>query len=113
MWDLQPWATSLIGGALIGLASVFLMATIGRIAGISGIVDGVLRLQHDQWAWKLVFVIGLLAGGGLYAWLGGPDVAWRGDFSPVWLLLAGFLVGFGLDYAEKYRNLPGIFQLNS
>jgi hypothetical protein len=56
---------SLAGGVLVGLGAALLLAVGGKIAGVSGIVAGLLRpLAHDV-AWRAAFVLGLLAGGGL------------------------------------------------
>jgi uncharacterized membrane protein YedE/YeeE len=85
----------LIGGVLIGLAAALLLFSIGRIAGISGIVAGVILPEAGEWPWRLVFVIGLLAGGLLVRlWL--PEVLVY-DLSrslPI-LIGAGLLVGVG------------------
>ena len=62
MADFTPWS-SLAGGVLIGVAATLLLVANGRIAGISGIVGGLLRAQHGETAWRALFVAGLLAGG--------------------------------------------------
>lgn len=56
---------SLIGGAMIGLAAVWLMAANGRIAGISGILSSLFS-QKDGRAWRLAFLAGLLGAPTLY-----------------------------------------------
>ena len=53
----------LLGGMAIGLGSAILMLSIGRIAGISGIVEGILRPSKGDLDWRLIFVAGLLFGG--------------------------------------------------
>ena len=55
------WAT--LGGALIGLAASWLLLTKGRIAGISGIVGGLLSAWSTDSAWRLAFLLGLMTGG--------------------------------------------------
>lgn len=52
---------ALLGGALIGLASALLMLLTGRIAGISGILGGSLNPGASDRAWRLAFIIGLIA----------------------------------------------------
>jgi len=52
--------SGLIGGALIGLASAALMLSAGRLAGVSGILGGVLTASRDR-AWRLAFIVGLIA----------------------------------------------------
>jgi len=53
----------LIGGMLIGLASAILMLTKGRIAGISGIFEGILMPKSGEISWRLFFISGLIIGG--------------------------------------------------
>jgi len=92
----SAWWLSLIGGAAIGVSAVFLMATLGRIAGISGIAGGlVAQACAGDRAWRLAFVAGLVGAPLLAAavvgdgGIGMPVVSWP------WMALAGLLVGFG------------------
>src|SRR4030095_16325162 len=55
--------TSLAGGALIGIGVSVLLLFNGRVAGVVGIVSGLLRPSPNEWGWKAAFVLGLLAGG--------------------------------------------------
>ena len=84
--------SALAGGALIGLASVWLLASTGRIAGVSGILHGLLSPADAQWrAW---FISGLLLAG--LAWQGaGMPLTLREGFPAGWAAAAGLLVGFG------------------
>jgi hypothetical protein len=59
---------ALFGGALIGLAAAGLLVLIGKTAGVSGMVDGVLRRERGEYGWKAAFLAGLVAGGLLLAW---------------------------------------------
>ncbi len=93
---LQAALQPLLGGVLIGLASWLLLASLGRVAGISGITAAVIAPNHDEssdWGWRLVFVIGLIVGGWVaYQFFATPAAAQR----PTWLLIvAGLVVGFG------------------
>lgn len=86
------------GGVLIGLAAVLLMLAAGRIAGISGIISGLLPgsdMGPDDTGWRLAFVVGLISGPMLMRFLGWPlpDISIEASV-PV-ILVAGFLVGFG------------------
>lgn len=83
-----------VGGALIGLASAILFHFTGRIAGISGIFGGLVVFRGDV-RWRLIFVLGLLAGGFLVATLMPSKIGAQVQPSILWVLLAGFLVGFG------------------
>jgi len=91
MHDFTP-IPALIGGALIGLASVWLLAANGRIAGVSSILHGMFTLREPQWrAW---FIAGLLLAGA--AWQAfGSAVPLRADFPLGWVAASGLLVGFG------------------
>jgi len=84
--------SALAGGALIGLASVWLLAANGRIAGVSGILHGIFSPPEAQWrAW---FISGLLLAG--LAWqAAGAPVPLREGFPLGWAAAAGLLVGFG------------------
>jgi len=87
--------TALLGGALIGLAAAGLLVLTGKTAGVSGVVDGVLRGERGEWGWKAAFLAGLVAGGLVLAWrlptalAAGPPRAWP------WVIAGGVLVGFG------------------
>lgn len=83
---------ALLGGVLIGLATTLLYAGIGRIAGISGILNHAIE-QRDGRGWRLAFLLGLVAAAGAwFAWTGAQG---RSGFPLAWLLAAGALVGFG------------------
>jgi uncharacterized membrane protein YedE/YeeE len=92
MNNFTPWS-ALAGGVLIGLASVWLLAANGRIAGVSGILHGLFAQPPGDRAWRAAFVGGLIAAG----------VAWHLFAAPAetisrhwaWAALAGALVGFG------------------
>lgn len=85
---------SLVGGALIGLASVWLLAASGRIAGISGILHGLFAQPPGDRSWRVLFIAGLVAAG--FAWhaLVAPAPV-REGFGLGWAAAAGLLVGFG------------------
>jgi uncharacterized membrane protein YedE/YeeE len=86
--------SALAGGLLIGLASVWLLAANGRIAGVSGILHGLFAEPPGDRPWRVLFVLGLILAG--FAWhaFAGPAPV-RGGFGPGWAALAGLLVGFG------------------
>jgi uncharacterized membrane protein YedE/YeeE len=108
--NFTPWA-ALIGGGLIGLSAIALALLNGRIAGISGILAGVLRPVRGDTAWRLAFVLGLL----LAPW------AWQ-VFSPLpdsqvaasnmTLALAGLLVGVGTRYGSGCTSGHGVCGLS-
>ena len=60
---------SLFGGVLIGLSAVMLMAFKGRIAGISGVLGGLMQFSNvpkGHFSWRLAFVLGLLLSSAIY-----------------------------------------------
>ncbi|MDT8438417.1 MAG: YeeE/YedE family protein [Wenzhouxiangellaceae bacterium] len=88
-------ASALAGGALIGLGSAVLLLGNRRIAGISGIVGGLLTLSAGDRAWRLVFIAGLMLGVWLYAALAGGAITITIDADWPLLIAGGLLVGFG------------------
>ncbi|MEC3764079.1 YeeE/YedE family protein [Cupriavidus sp. SS-3] len=105
-----PWL-SLAGGLVIGLATALMMLGLGRIAGISGIVGGVLRLPQGDTAWRAAFVIGLL----LSPWLAfafDAMPAARIDAGWTEVLVAGLLVGVGTRYAGGCTSGHGVCGLS-
>jgi uncharacterized protein len=87
--------SALVGGALIGLASVLLMALTGRIAGISGIFGGCLTPTAGDKTWRIAFIAGLVIAPLLGSLAGYPLPTPQMPTSWTIILSAGFLVGFG------------------
>lgn len=88
-------ALPLAGGLLIGVAVAMLLWLDGRVAGISGIVAGVLRSGDvDEWRWRASFVAGLLAAGAV-ARVAYPQAFGTMQASTPLLAIAGIFVGFG------------------
>jgi uncharacterized protein len=104
MHDFTP-VSALAGGALIGLASVWLLAANGRIAGISGILHGIFSPPEAQWrAW---FISGLLLAG--LAWqAAGAPVPLRESLPIGWVAAAGLLVGFGTRMGSGCTSGHGV-----
>lgn len=93
--DFTP-ITSLLGGILIGGASVLLMLTTGRIAGVSGYLSRLLPPYVDnQFAVRAAFVTGLVLAPLAYSALTGLGIAHDVTNNPALLIAAGLLVGFG------------------
>jgi uncharacterized membrane protein YedE/YeeE len=101
-----PW-TSAAGGVLIGAAAAMLVLLNGRVAGISGIVGGLLRPSRGEAPWRLAFLAGLLAAP-LAARLLGLGGAPRIEASFGMLVLAGFLVGIGTAYGSGCTSGHGV-----
>lgn len=100
--------SSLIGGGLIGIASVLLMAANGRIAGISGIAGGLFVPGNGDKAWRIAFILGLVAAPLFYQLITG-DVPLLSFPTPFPLLIAGgILVGFGTQLGGGCTSGHGV-----
>ncbi len=83
------------GGLLIGLAATLLLLCNGRIAGISGIMGGLINATRAELFWRIAFLAGIVLGAFLFNQLR-PDFNQPRENFPIWLLACGgFLVGFG------------------
>ena len=99
--------TALAGGVLIGLAAAVLILFSGRIAGISGILGGLLRPQRGDAGWRLAFLAGLLAAPVLYGMVTAlPEVTI--DAGAGTLVAAGLLVGVGTRYGSGCTSGHGV-----
>jgi uncharacterized membrane protein YedE/YeeE len=87
--------SSLLGGVLIGLSASLLLLLHGRIAGISGIVGESFKARHDERAWRVLFLAGLVGGGALVALVKPSAFPSSVSTAPPGLIIAGLLVGFG------------------
>lgn len=94
MEDFTP-VSGLVGGILIGLAVTLMLLLNGRIAGISGIVGGLLTPKDGDTGWRVAFVVGLLAGALAYILAAGGSAPVEVLASPPAILVGGLLVGFG------------------
>ncbi|WP_286219764.1 YeeE/YedE family protein [Marinobacter apostichopi] len=108
--DFTPW-TALAGGLLIGLAAALFLLLNGRIAGISGIVGGLLSPSRGDIVWRFAFMAGLI----------GAPIAWLmvADLPPIEinagypsLIIAGLLVGLGTRYGSGCTSGHGVCGLS-
>ena len=97
-----------IGGALIGLSAVLLMALTGRIAGISGIFAGLINPQTTDRAWRAAFIGGLIAAPLAAALLGHTLPTPRMPGSYITVVIGGLLVGFGTRLGSGCTSGHGI-----
>ncbi|MEO1596040.1 MAG: YeeE/YedE family protein [Pseudomonadota bacterium] len=97
-----------IGGALIGLAAVLLMWLNGRIAGISGILQGAAFSRGAERSWRLAFVAGLVLGGALYLLVTDGTLLTREGVSPWLIVTAGLLVGVGTRLGSGCTSGHGV-----
>ncbi len=106
-WASFTAASAAAGGALIGLAVALLLLVNGRVAGVSGIVGGVLRPRRGDVGWRLAFVAGLVAAPIAYTLVRTmPPIGF--DVSMPSIGLAGLLVGIGTRYGAGCTSGHGI-----
>ena len=110
-WNVfTPW-TALIGGMLIGLAAAMFALLNGRVAGISGVLGGLLKPMRGDVGWRVAFIGGLVVaplGYGLFATLPAVQI----DASYVALVVAGLLVGVGTRYGSGCTSGHGVCGLS-
>ena len=102
-----PW-DALLGGMLLGISASVLLLFNGRIAGISGIVSGVLKPSEGEFSWRLLFVVGMVTSGLLAPLLGFalPETLPVSSF--FWVAVAGLLVGIGTKVGNGCTSGHGI-----
>lgn len=102
---------SLLGGLIIGIASALFILANGRIAGISGILGGLLRPKADDVLWRLAFLLGLIMAPPLLAIFVTP-AAPTIEAGSTTLIIAGLLVGIGTRYGGGCTSGHGICGLS-
>ena len=100
--------SSLFGGMLIGLSAALLLLFDGKIAGISGIVGGVLSPVKNDTLWRFMFIVGLLTGGFFFHQIAPQSFAIEISRSTGALTLAGLLVGFGTRLGNGCTSGHGV-----
>ena len=104
--NFTPYA-SLIGGILIGLAAVILMAFNGRIAGMTAMLGGVLEPKTPDSPWRLAFLAGAIAAP-LVATLLGAEFSFASPTTGVVLAIGGVIVGVGVTYGSGCTSGHGV-----
>jgi hypothetical protein len=110
MHNFTPWS-ALAGGILVGLAASILLLVSGRVAGISGILVGVLLPQRGEVGWRLAFLAGLLLAGIAAMWVDPSTLGSSPRSLPV-LLVAGLLVGAGTRLGAGCTSGHGVCGLS-
>lgn len=100
--------SGLLGGLLIGLATTLMLLLNGRIAGISGIVGGLLTRKGSEVGWRAMFVAGLLLGAFVYMLATGGALPVRIEASLPIVVVAGLLVGFGTRLGSGCTSGHGV-----
>lgn len=105
---MSTWMIALAGGVLIGLSATLLLWLNGRVAGVSGILNGVLFPQAGDVSWRTMFLLGLIVAAGLYmAVVPGAPLP-RTDYPRITLVVAGLLVGFGTRMGNGCTSGHGV-----
>lgn len=110
-WDAFTPYPALLGGLLIGVSVVMLILLTGRVAGISGILGGILNPQPNETLWRITFVLGLVAAPWLYIALLGP-FDFESSRSTGALIVAGLLVGYGTRLGSGCTSGHGVCGLS-
>ena len=105
-----PWP-ALAGGLLIGIAAAMFVLLNGRVAGVSGVLGGLLSPAKGDVAWRMSFVLGLLIAPTVYAFFS-AGTPLRIDAGEGALVLAGLLVGAGTRYGSGCTSGHGICGLS-
>lgn len=93
---------------MIGLAAVILLRLNGRIAGISGIVNGAFRMAQQDNAWRWLFLLGMIGGGAIVYFSGLQTFAARESFPLRMIVGGGLLVGFGTSMGSGCTSGHGV-----
>ncbi len=105
---MTTWMIAPAGGVLIGLSATLLLWLNGRVAGVSGILNGVLFPKAGDVSWRAMFFLGLIVAAGLYMALVPGAPLPRTDYSRVGLVVAGLLVGFGTRMGNGCTSGHGV-----
>jgi uncharacterized protein len=103
--------SALIGGLIIGFAASLFLLLNGRIAGISGILGGLLQAPRSNAAWRIAFLAGLVLAPMAYQLFAALPEA-RIDASTAGLIIAGLLVGLGTQYGAGCTSGHGVCGLS-
>ena len=109
------YSSALAGGVLIGVSAFILLLSVGRIAGMSGVTASIISKNNGDGeryltsnTWRLVFIIGLVAGAGLFHLLSDQVVPFRQPPSTLVIIIAGLLVGFGSHLGSGCTSGHGV-----
>ena len=98
---------SLLGGVLIGLAATLLMAFHGRIAGMTGILQGILPPVAADWQWRAAFLAGAVAAPFVFTNLGGI-IDFAVPVATLPMIIGGFIVGAGVYFGSGCTSGHGV-----
>ncbi|EGU9028221.1 YeeE/YedE family protein [Vibrio parahaemolyticus] len=107
MLNVIPWE-SLFGGILLGISATILLLVNGKIAGISGIMNGIMSPKKGDYSWRLLFAVGMIAGGSISVLMLGVAVPSTANLSLGMVIAAGLLVGIGTRLGNGCTSGHGI-----
>ncbi|MYM67975.1 YeeE/YedE family protein [Pseudoduganella sp. FT55W] len=106
-WNAFAPGVALAGGVLIGLAAALFVIFNGRIAGISGILGGLIKPRRDDIGWRVAFIAGLVIAPVIYALFWKlPEVQIEADSTT--LIIAGLIIGLGTRYGSGCTSGHGV-----
>ncbi|KHF17215.1 membrane protein [Vibrio parahaemolyticus] len=107
MLNVIPWE-SLFGGILLGISATILLLVNGKIAGISGVMNGIMSPKKGDYSWRLLFAVGMIAGGLISVLMLGVAVPSTANLSLGMVIAAGLLVGIGTRLGNGCTSGHGI-----
>lgn len=111
MENFTPYS-AILGGLLIGLSLVSLLYFNGKVAGISGVLGGLLSINSDSKLWRVYFIIGIVIGSYIFLNLTN-DINISFDINITFILIGGFLTGFGTQLGSGCTSGHGVFGIAS
>lgn len=107
MTEFTPFL-SLFGGSLIGLAAVLLMAFHGRVAGMTGILSGIVPPFSNDWGWRAAFLAGAIGAPALIVMSTGYAIPFDSPTPAPWLVAGGLIVGIGVYFGSGCTSGHGV-----
>lgn len=104
--EFTPWL-SLGGGILIGVSAILLMAFHGQIAGMTGILSGLIPPFATDWTWRAAFLAGAIIAPLAFIQFGG-SVPFSVPISSTALVIGGFIVGIGVFFGSGCTSGHGV-----
>ena len=100
----------LIGGIIVGLAATMLLWFNGRIAGISGIFNGMITIRRKgDVLWRFLFILGMVVGGVVHQYFILDEPSFKPLGAPIWvLILGGLIVGYGTSMGSGCASGHGV-----
>jgi len=97
-----------VGGLMLGGSAMMLYLLRGDVAGINGMLTGIIKPIKGEVSWRILFLVGLVLGGLLYRGYGGALETLEPAVDGYWVVLAGLLVGIGATFGSGCTSGHGI-----